>query len=317
MIRHRRAAPLVALALAIAAAPSCRCRGKASVGDKQGYSCAEVPAKDAHEEIDLGGGQKLVRDGVRADVRGLPADAFAAVTSFETGIAPIGFPTPAPSVVFVVGLGGVAGIDRGSLAAGLSMLAQRAALVVAVAGPADDLDAVRAAIADAGKRVVDGAVFRAFRIGGVELVTLPGGDDPPAIPEHGRGCVLRLEDVRALAQKLGAASSPRVAIAWSAPGRDAAHPSPADALPGVTAWLVAGPADDAWASPLEIGSSSSSASAPAPAASSASSPASTSAAPIVAVPRARTPRTTSAPARIAPGATTIRFENGTLVLRDS
>jgi hypothetical protein len=309
--RHARAAPLVALALAIAAAPSCRCRGKASVGDKQGYSCAEVPAKDAHEELDLGGGQKLVRDGVRADLRGVSADAFAAVTSFETGVAPIALPTPPPSIVFVVGLGGAAGLDRGSLAAGLSMLAQQAALVVAVAGPADDLDVVRAAIADAGKRVVDGAIFRAFRVGGVELVTLPGGDDPPAIPEHGRGCVLRLEDARALAQKLGAASAPRVAIAWSAPGRDAAHPSPADALPGVSAWIVAGPADDAWASPLEVGPVSAAATA------SSSAPPPTSPPPIVAAPRARTARTTSAPARIAPGATLVRVENGALVLRDS
>jgi hypothetical protein len=310
--RQARAAALLALALAIAAAPSCHCRGKASVGDKQGYSCAEVPAKDAHEETDLGGGLKLVRDGVRGEVRGLPADAFAAVTSFETGVAPIGFGTPGPSIVFVVGLGGVAGLDRGSLAAGLSMLAQRAALVVAVAGPADDLDVVRAAIADAGKHVVDGAIVRALRVGGVELVSLPGGDDPPAIPDHGRGCVLRLEDARALALKLGAASVPRVAIAWSAPSRDAARPSPADAIPGVSAWLVAGPADDAWASPLEIG--------PAPLASASAgvvAPPAPTLAPIVAAPRARTARTTSAPARIAPGATSIRVENGVLVLRDS
>ncbi len=306
MSSRARAAAAVALAASLAAAPSCRCRGKASVGDKQGYSCAEVPAKDAHEETDLGGGLKLVRDGVRADVRGLPADAFAAVTSFETGIAPLAVPAPGaptPAIVFVVGLGGVAGLDRPALAGGLAAMAQRTSLVVAVAGPGDDLDVVRAAIADAGKRVVDGAIYRAFRVGGAEIVTLPGADDPPAIPEHGRGCVLRLEDARALAQKLGVASAPRVVVAWSAPARDAAHPSPADALPGVAAWLVAGPADDAWASPLEIGSAAPSASA--------------SLAPIVAAPRARTARTTSAPARIAPGALSIHVENGTLVLRDS
>lgn len=302
------AAAVLALALAVAATPSCRCRGKTSVGDKQGYACAELPAKDAHEEVDLGGGRKLVRDGVRAELRGLGADATAVVTSFETGVAPVALPQ-GDVVALVAGLGG---LDRGSIAAGLSSLAQRAVVVIAVAGPGDDLDAVRAAIGDGGKRVIDGAIVRALRVGGAELVTLPGGDDPPALPEHGRGCVLRAEDARALGQKLGPATVPRVVVAWGAPGRDAARPTPADLIPGVTAWLVAGPADDAWGTPLELGA--------APAGSSAATPAASIApptsAPIVAVPRARTPRSTSAPARIAPGAVTLRVENGALVLRD-
>lgn len=294
--RRARGAAALALVASLAAAPSCRCRGKTSVGGKQGYACAEIPAKDVHEETDLGDGRRLVRDGVRAELKGLADGAFAAVTSFETGVAPVSFAS-APAVVFVAGLGG---LDRGSLAAGFSNLAQRVGLVVVVAGPGDDLDAVRAAIADAGKRVVDGATVRALRVGGVELVTLPGGDDPPAIPEHGRGCVLRLEDARALGLKLGAPAIPRVLVTWTAPGRDPSRPSPADLVPGVSAWLVAGPADDEWSAPLEIPVGASASIAP----------------PIVPTPRARTPRTTSAPARIGPGAVTVRVENGAIVLRD-
>jgi hypothetical protein len=309
-----RAAALLALASAAAVTPSCRCRGKASVGDKQGYACAEVPSKDAHDEVDLGAGRKLVRDGVRAEIRGLAADAQAIVTSFETGVAPVALPAGPGQSDLVVVVAGLGGVDRGSLAAGLSTIAQRAVLVIAVAGPGDDLDVVRAAIGDAGKRVVDGAVVRAVRVGGVELVTLPGGDDPPALPEHGRGCVLRPDDARALAQKLGPAAAPRAIVAWSAPGRDPAHPTPADLVPDATVWLVAGPADDAWGSPLELGASASAAP-PASSASSSPTPAALRA-PIVPVPRARTPRSTSAPARVAPGFVTLRVENGALVLRD-
>jgi len=309
--RHRQEGRLLILALAAALSSGCRCKGDTKVGDKRAFACAEVPSRDTHEETDLGDGKRLVRDGVRAIVRGVPDDAPTVVTSFEgatgatdseggsAGVLPARRPIELPvpngvAAVVVVGLGRLA---REPLAAALSALAKKAPLVVAVAGPEDEVDFVRAAIADAGKRVVDGGVVRALAISNLELVVVPGSDDPSSIAEHGRGCVVRVEDVRALASKLGppVQGKPRVALVHAAPSRDPQKPMANDALNDVTAWLVGGPLDRDGAVELAIPPGVS--------------------APLLPVPRTTAPRTTSTPSLVPPGFLLLRGDGGILLIK--
>lgn len=283
------------LALFVVAALSagCRCKGDTKVGEKRAFACAEVPSRDAHDEVDLGEGKRLVRDGVRASIKGVPDDAPVAVTSFEGGAGEPALPSNV-GAVFVVGLGR---LPREALAQALSSLAKKVPVVVAVAGPEDEVDLVRAAIADAGKRVVDGGVIRAFSLGGLEVVTIPGSDDPSTIAEHGRGCVVRAEDVRALSQKLGprAPNRPRVALVYAAPGRDPGNPRANDALAEVSAWLVGGPLDRDGAVELAL----------APGA----------APPLLPIPRAVAPRTTSTPGLVPPGFVLLEARGGIVQMK--
>ncbi len=291
MRRGREIASLARATIAVAlltAANGCRCRGE-KVGDKRALACAEVASKSEHKELDLGEGRRLVRDGVRATISGASAEAPVAVTSFEGGAADLTL--PAVSAVFVVGLGG---LPRDALAAALTALGKRAP-VVAVMGPGDDVDGARAAISDAGARVIDGSVARAFTLAGVELVTLPGSDDAASLADHGRGCVLRADDVRALAQLLGPKSKPRVSLSYASPSRDPARPVATDALTDVTALLVSGPLDRDSPGELAIAPG-----APVP---------------LIPVPRARAPRTTSSPGVIAPGYLLVRAEGANLMLK--
>lgn len=293
--RRQREGQVLTLALAAALSSGCRCRGDTKIGDKRAFACAEVPSRDGHEEIDLGDGKRLVRDGVRAVIRGVPDDAPAVITSFEGASGPVDVPVPnGTAAVFVVGLGRLA---REPLTAALSAVAKKAPVVVAVAGPEDEVDLVRAAIVDAGKRVVDGGVFRAFAIANLELVVVPGSDDPSAIAEHGRGCVVRLDDVRALSQKLGARAQgkPRVAVVYAAPARDPQNPRANDGLGEVSAWLVGGPLDRDGAVELSIPPG-----APAP---------------LLPVPRATAPRTTSTPGLVPPGYLLLRADGGILQVK--
>lgn len=269
----------------------CRCRGETKVGEKRAFACAEVPSKDAHQELELGDGKKLVRDGVRARVQGVADDAAVAVTSFEGGAADLAIPS-GTAAVFVVGLGG---LSREKLAAALTATSKRVPLVVAVMGPEDEVDVARNAIADAGSRVVDGGVVRAFALAGLELVTIPGSDDPASLADHGRGCVVRPEDTRALAQKLGAATRPRVALVYAAPSRDPSRPLANDALTGVSTWLVGGPIDSDAPPELAIAKGAY--------------------APSIAVPRAAKPRTSSTPGVTPPGMLLLRADGTTVQLR--
>lgn len=296
MRRRRHQGQVLALALAAALCSGCRCKGDTKVGDKRAFACAEVPSRDAHDETDLGDGKRLVRDGVRAVLRGVPDDAPAVVTSFDgASSAALDLAVPSgASAVFVVGLGR---LPREPLAAALTALAKKAPLVVAVAGPEDEVDLVRAAIADAGKRVVDGGVVRALAIANLEIVVVPGSDDPSMIADHGRGCVVRIDDVRALSAKLGArvGGKPRVALVYAAPSRDPQNPRAADALGEVSAWLVGGPLDRDGAVELSI-------------------PPGTPA-PLLPVPRATAPRTTSTPGLVPPGYLLLRAEGGIVQLK--
>lgn len=293
-MRRRRQEGRLLIALALSAAVSgCRCKGETKIGDKRAFACAEVPSKDAHDEIDLGDGRRLVRDGVRAVLRGVPEDQPVLITSFDGGAAEV----PVPSGVaaaFVVGLGR---LPREPLAKALGAIAAKTPVVVALAGPEDEVDLVRGAIGDAGKRVVDGGVVRALSIANVEVVSVPGSDDPSSIAEHGRGCVVRAEDVRALASKLGPPSKerPRVAVVYAAPSRDPARPLASDALTDVGAWLVGGPLDRDGAVELALP-----AGAPAP---------------LLPVPRAAAPRTTSTPGLIPRGFLLLRADGGVIQIR--
>lgn len=269
-------------------ANGCRCRGE-KVGDKRALACAEVPSKSEHKELDLGEGRRLLRDGARATLTGTSAETPAAITSFEGGAADL--TVPEVSAVFVVGLGG---LSRAALAPALTALSKRAP-VVAVMGPGDDVDGARAAMSDAGARVIDGSITRAFALAGVEIVTIPGSDDPASLAEHGRGCVVRADDVRALAQVLGPKSKPRVSLVYAAPSRDPARPVATDALSDVTAVLVGGPLDRDAPSELAI--------------------APREPVPMIAVPGAASARTTSSPGVIAPGYLLVRAEGANLMLK--
>ncbi len=286
---------IAAIALASAIAPGCRCKGGTKVGDKRAFACAEVPAKDEASEIDLGGGAKLVRAGVRAELRGV-ADGPVAITSFEGGSAGAEQPPAPPAGVAAAIVVGLGGLPRASLAAALTSIAKSAPLVVVASGPQDEVDVVRAAIGDAGPRVVDGGLVRALSVGGLEAVTLPGSDDPSTLPDHGRGCILRDEDVKALAAKLGpkAEGRPRLAVAFAAPSRDPSGPGVLDALGDVAAWAIAGPID-AHADPVLVLPPG-------------------ARAPLVPVPRAIAARTTSAPAVVPPGWLVARAHEGGLRL---
>lgn len=300
---RRHEGQVLALALAAALFPGCRCRGDTKVGDKRAFACAEVPSRDAHEETDLGDGKRLVRDGVRAVLRGVPEDAPVLVTSFEGasegaaggpgGVVELAIPKDV-AAVFVVGLGR---LPREPLARSFEALAKKAPLVVVVPGPEDEVDLVRAAIADSGKRVVDGGVVRALAAANLEVVVVPGSDDPSAIAEHGHGCVVRAEDVKALAAKLGARAQgrPRVALVYAAPSRDPQNPRANDALSEVSAWLVGGPLDRDGAAELTLP---------------AGSPA-----PLLPVPRATSPRTTSTPGLVPPGWLLLRAEGGAVQIK--
>jgi hypothetical protein len=266
----------------------CRCKGETKIGEKRAFACAEVPSKDAHEEIDLGDGKRLIRDGVRVTVRGVTEDAPVAITSFEGGAADLSVPS-GTSAVFVIGLGG---LSREALAKALTATSKRVPLVVAVMGPEDEVDLARAAIGDAGARVVDGGSLRAFSLAGLEIVTVPGSDDPASLAEHGRGCVIRPEDTRALMQKLGAHSRPRVALVYATPSRDPARPLANDALTEVASWFVGGPIDSDAPSELAIAQGSH--------------------APLIAIPRARAPRTSSTPGLTPPGMLLLRAEGTTV-----
>lgn len=279
----------------VAVAPGCRCKGDTKVGDKRAFACAEVPTKDDKADVDLGGGAKLVRVGVRAELTGVP-DGPIAITSLqgvgEGGVGPTAPPAGVAAAI-VVGLGG---LPRAGLAAALSSFAKAAPLVVVASGPQDEVDVVRAAIGDAGPRVVDGGLVRALSVAGVEAVTLPGSDDPSTLPDHGRGCVLRVEDVKALAAKLGPATAgrPRLAVAFAAPSRDEQRPGALDGLADVAAWAIAGPLDADADPDLTL----------APGAR----------APLVPVPRATGARTTSVPAVVPAGWLLARAQEGALRL---
>ncbi|MBI2391476.1 MAG: hypothetical protein HYV09_17940 [Deltaproteobacteria bacterium] len=292
-MRRRRQEGRLLIALALAAVSGCRCKGETKIGDKRAFACAEVPSKDVHDEIDLGDGKRLVRDGVRAVLRGVPEDQPALITSFEGGAADVPVPVGV-AAVFVVGLGR---LPREPLGKALGAIAAKAPLVVALAGPEDEVDLVRGAIADAGKRVVDGGVVRALSIANLEIVSVPGSDDPSSIAEHGRGCVVRPEDVRALAGKLGPASKdrPRIAVVYAAPSRDPARPLANDPLTDVGAWLVGGPLDRDGAVELALPPG-----APPP---------------LLPVPRAAAPRTTSTPGVIPAGYLLLRGDGGVVQLR--
>lgn len=277
----------VALA-ALLTISGCRCRGE-KVGDKRAVACAEVPSRDTHAELDLGDGKRLIRDGVRASLQGVANETPIAITSFEGGAADVD--PGAVSTIFVVGLGS---LERKALAAALTTLTKRAALVVAVLGPADEVDVSRGAIADAGAHVVDGSTLRAFSMAGVEVVTVPGSDDAASLPENGRGCVVRADDVKALTQKLGPRSRPRLALAYAAPSRDSTKPSAADALTDVQAWLIAGPLDRDAPSEQLIP--------PGPP-------------PLIAIPRLFAARTTSTPSVVAPGYILVRAEGQNIQLK--
>ncbi len=297
MRRRRQAGQGLSLLVLGAALSGCRCRGDTNVGDKRAYACAEVPGRDAHVEIDLGDGKRLVRDGVRAALRGVPEDAPALVTSFEGAAATGSIDLAVPdgvAVVFVVGLGA---LPREVLSKALAALAKRVPLVVAAPGPADEVDVVRSAIADAGKRVVDGGEVRALAVAGLEVVVVPGSDDPSAIAEHGAGCVVRVEDVLALAQRLGprVGGKARVALVYAAPSRDPAAPRANDALAEVSAWLVAGPLDRDGAVELALPPG-----APPP---------------MLPLPRATAPRTTSTPGLVPPGFVLLKGDAGVVHLR--
>ncbi|MGZ3419818.1 MAG: hypothetical protein ACXWUG_31475 [Polyangiales bacterium] len=271
----------------------CRRKGDTKVGEKRAYACGEVPSRDSKSEIDLGEGKKLVREGVRAELRGVSADAPMIVTSLDGGRGGPAIP-PGISAVFVVGLGG---LQREPLAEVLRAISKSAPLVVAIAGPEDEVDLVREAIADAGTRVIDGGVVRAFAVAGLEAVTLPGSDDPAALGEHGRGCVLRESDVKALAAKIGAAAKPRIVIAWAPPSRDKTRPLAADAIGAASAFFIGGPLDVDAAPDLDLP---------------AGSPA-----PLIPVPRASAPRTTSTPGLVPPGSLRIRAAGTTLEVRSN
>jgi len=281
---------LAVLAAALAFA-GCRCKGETKVGEKRAFACAEVPSKDEKKELDLGDGKRLIRDGVRASVRGLADDAPVAITSFDGGAAELAVPA-GTGALFVVGLGG---LPRDVLARSLTAMSKRVSLVVAVMGPEDEVDVARSAIADAGPRVVDGSSVRAFALAGLELVTVPGSDDPASLAEHGRGCVVRVEDVKALAQKLGARGRPRVALVYAAPSRNSARPLANDALASVSAWLVGGPLDDDAPEELAIPEGGR--------------------APLIAIPRATLPRTSSNPGVTPPGMIMLRAEGTTVQLK--
>jgi hypothetical protein len=282
---------LIALCVVVALSAGCRCRGETKVGEKRAFACAEVPSKDTHQEIDLGDGKKLIRDGVRASVRGVPEEAAVAITSFEGGAADLAVPS-GTAAVFVVGLGG---LSRDKLATALTATSKRVPLVVAVMGPEDDVQVARSAISDAGARVVDGGVVRVFALAGLELVTVPGSDDPASLAEHGRGCVVRAEDTRALAQKLGPKIKPRVAVVYAAPSRDPARPLANDAIPEVSTWVVGGPLDSDAPPELSVTQGAF--------------------APSIAVPRASKPRTSSTPGLTPPGMLLARADGTTIQLR--
>jgi len=279
----RRLLFAVAVAATVACLGACRRKGNATVGDKRAFTCAEVERKDSHEEIDLGSGKKLVRDGVRAELRGAAADAPVLVTSIDGGVSRLD-PQNAALVV-VVGLGA---LDRPTLSSALGALAKNGALVVAVAGPQDDVEIVRGAIVDAGAHVVDGGVVRAIVHAGIELVTLPGSDDPHSLAEHGRGCVLRADDLAALVGKLGRVGAGRARIVASYSAQKL------DAIPDVSAWLVAGPYD--FDAPEDVRLA-------------AGMP------PVrIAIPRMRVARTTSIPATIPAGGALVRIKDSALAI---
>lgn len=261
------------------------------MGEKRAYACGEVPSRDSKSEIDLGDGKKLARDGVRAELRGVAVEAPLLLTSLDGGRGGPSVP-PGTAAVFVVGLGG---LGREPLAEVLRATSKSAPLVVAIAGPEDEVDLVREAIADAGNRVVDGGVVRSFALAGLEAVTLPGSDDPAALGEHGRGCVLRDLDVKALAAKIGAASKPRIVIAWAPPSRDKTRPLAADAIGPASAFFIGGPLDVDAAPDLDLP-----AGAPTP---------------LIPVPRAIAPRTTSTPGLVPPGALRVRAAGTTIEVR--
>jgi hypothetical protein len=288
---RRRGEQGLALVLCALSLAGCRCKGETKIGEKRGFACAEVPSKDAHRELDLGDGKRLIQDGVRASIRGVPDDAAIAITSFDGGAADVALPNGF-SAVFVVGLGA---LPRDALAAALTATSKRAPLVVAIMGAGDEVDLARGAISDAGVRVVDGGAIRAFAVAGLEVVTVPGSDDPASLPDHGRGCVVRPEDVRALAQKVGARARPRVAIVYAAPTRDAARPLATDALPEVSAWMVGGPLDRDAPPELAIAQGSH--------------------APLIPIPRARVSRTSSTPGLTPPGFLVLRASGTTIELK--
>jgi hypothetical protein len=273
------------------ACASCRRKGDTKVGEKRAYACGAVPSGDSKSEIDLGDGKKLARDGVRAELRGVAADAPLLITSLDGGRAGPKVP-PGAAAVFVVGLGG---LGREPLAEILRATSKAVPLVVATAGPEDEVDLVREAIGDAGNRVVDGGVIRSFALAGLEAVTLPGSDDPASLGEHGRGCVLRELDVKALAAKIGAASKPRIVIAWAPPSRDKSRPLAADAIGAASAFFIGGPLDVDAAPELDLP---------------AGSPP-----PLIPVPRAVSPRTTSTPGLVPPGALRVRATGTTVEVR--
>jgi hypothetical protein len=259
----------------------CRCRGTTKVGDRRAFTCAELPSeKDARETRDLGGGLSASREGFRVAIRGAPEAAILAFTSLEgegeleeaanpSPVAPSASASTnapssvsssaapkasaggassgsevAPTIRWVVGLGRR---SSGELGRALSRLAKDVGALVVVAGPSDDWESARATIATLGPRVLDGSLARVVTVGGVEVVAFPGSDDPSSLAKDDRGCVLRVDDVKALAARLGPAdpARPRVVVAWSRPSRGSgATVAALDAWPPPRMWLVAGPLDD-------------------------------------------------------------------------
>jgi hypothetical protein len=311
------------LVLGGAAALGLACRGSEKVGDKRGYACAEVSTKDDRAEIELGGA-KLVRVGPRGELAVGPGAAIA-VASLEGG-PPLDLdrvkPPPEVAIAFLVGLGG---LPRAALVEILRALSQAAPIVV-VPGPRDEPEVVRAAAKEF-PRVIDGTVLRALvattgeGATGIEIVTMPGADDPASLSDHGRGCVLREIDARTLAGRLGppARGRPRIVVSYGSPARtsstagpptgteqgktalDAFHlppPDPsADDHRGIAGWIVAGPVDTDAVDALVLADGAS--------------------APRIPMPRLGTPRTTSAPAVVPPGWLLLDAREGAVGMRST
>lgn len=287
-----------ALLVGVVALTVRRWRRTTSVGDRRALVCAEIAPARSVDEVKLANGKLLRRVGPAGELVGEGDAAAVAITSLDGSVGVARWTgaaiEPPPSLLVVAGLGAR---TRAQLDAAIAGIRAIAPAIVLVAGPEDDVDEVREAITDAGRGVVDGGLWRSLRVGAIELVFVPGSDDPSELPDHGRGCASKSDDGAALQAALGPGrGGHRIVVAHAAP-HAATAPGLVDGLASVEAWIASGPIDADFPDPISIVAGSTEPALRLPA------------------PRLDRARTTSTPGVVAAGFVLARVEGGALTLR--
>lgn len=194
----------------------------AAGGLREPYHCADSPAPTP-QKVKLGArtftveGETLtITPADRMLVIGVVADARGATAETAANLARVREAFDKEKVELVVSLGGM-GTSEEELAAVYRALG---APLWAIPGDRESIPAHRAALASLareGTAVFDGSRVKAIAAGGVLIAALPGADSAGQLTAGADGCLVRPDDVTAIAARLAAHDGVRVWAGHAAP----------------------------------------------------------------------------------------------------